>query len=207
MKKNRFIVAKILKKILNPPALRNCYKHKTARICSGSELTKVKIGKFSYIGNRCFIVNTSIGNFCSIADRCIIGGAMHPIDRVSSSPVFHEGRNIMGKNFMDFPRVSSKETTVGHDVWIGMGAFIKSGVTIGNGAVIGMGSVVTHNVPSYEVWAGNPARKIGERFASYIAKALEETNWYELEDLEIETYAETFDNPEKFLKMFNERNT
>ena len=36
---------------------------------------------------------------------------------------------------------------------------VKAGVKIGNGAIIGMGSVVTKDVPDYEIWAGNPAKK------------------------------------------------
>jgi len=52
---------------------------------------------------------------------------------------------------------------IGQDVFIGDGAIILAVSSIGDGAVIGAGSVVTHNVPAYEVWAGNPARKVGER--------------------------------------------
>lgn len=200
---NKFLIAKILKIVLNPPALRNCKKHKTAKVCSGSELTRVTIGKYSYIGNRCFIVNTAIGNYCSLADRCSIGGAMHPLDRVSSSPVFHEGKNVLNTNFASFPRIVSKETKIGHDVWIGMGAFVKAGVSIGNGAVIGMGSVITHDVPAYEIWAGNPAKKIGMRFSEKVVEDLENTNWYEFEECELKIFANTFDNPEKFLQVFN----
>ena len=37
-------------------------------------------------------------------------------------------------------------------------------VTIGLGAVVGAGAVVTKSVPAYEIWAGVPARKIGQRF-------------------------------------------
>ena len=50
------------------------------------------------------------------------------------------------------------------DVWIGSGAIILSGVTIGKGAIIAAGSVVTKDVPSCEIWGGNPARKIRDRF-------------------------------------------
>jgi maltose O-acetyltransferase len=53
---------------------------------------------------------------------------------------------------------------VGNDVWIGTGAIVLKGVEIKDGAVIGAGSVVTKNVGSCEVWAGNPARMIGNRF-------------------------------------------
>ena len=54
--------------------------------------------------------------------------------------------------------------TIGEDVFIGVNAIILGGVgTIGRGAVIGAGSVLTKPVPEFEVWAGNPARKIGMR--------------------------------------------
>lgn len=52
---------------------------------------------------------------------------------------------------------------IGKDVWIGANAVILPGRNIGDGAVVGAGSVVTKNIPAYEVWAGNPAKKIGER--------------------------------------------
>lgn len=41
---------------------------------------------------------------------------------------------------------------------VGAGAIILPRVKIGEGAIIGAGSVVTKNIPSYEIWAGNPAR-------------------------------------------------
>lgn len=52
---------------------------------------------------------------------------------------------------------------IGDRVWIGAGAIILPGVTIGNDAVIGAGSVVTKNIPSQQIWAGNPARMISKR--------------------------------------------
>lgn len=44
--------------------------------------------------------------------------------------------------------------------YIGMGTLIVKPVTIGEYAVVGAGSVVTKDIPSKEVWAGNPARFI-----------------------------------------------
>ena len=41
---------------------------------------------------------------------------------------------------------------------IGAGAVVLGGITIGENAMIGVGSVVTHDVPSGELWYGNPAR-------------------------------------------------
>lgn len=52
---------------------------------------------------------------------------------------------------------------IGAGVLIGTGAIVLPGVHIGEDAVIGAGAVVTHDVPCSEIWAGNPARKIGER--------------------------------------------
>ena len=52
---------------------------------------------------------------------------------------------------------------VGDDVWLGAGAVVLPGVEIGNGAVVGANSVVTRSIPANEIWAGVPAKKIGER--------------------------------------------
>ncbi|WGL60958.1 acyltransferase [Pigmentibacter sp. JX0631] len=59
--------------------------------------------------------------------------------------------------------VTSKGITIGSDVWIGANVCIVDGVSIENQAVIGMGSVVTKNIPNGEIFAGNPAKKIGKR--------------------------------------------
>lgn len=52
---------------------------------------------------------------------------------------------------------------IGNDVWIGEKAIILKSVNIGNGAIVGAGAVVTKNVPTYTVVAGNPARFIANR--------------------------------------------
>lgn len=54
----------------------------------------------------------------------------------------------------------AEPVTIGNSVWIGGNATILPGVTIGDNCVIGAGSVVTHNIASNTVVAGNPARAI-----------------------------------------------
>ena len=54
--------------------------------------------------------------------------------------------------------VYGQPITIGNDVWIGGHSTILSGVTIGDGAVVAAGSVVTKDVPSRSMVAGNPAK-------------------------------------------------
>lgn len=49
---------------------------------------------------------------------------------------------------------------IGDDVWIGARALILRGVTVGDGAIVGAGAVVTKDVPSFAIVAGNPAKII-----------------------------------------------
>ena len=195
----KLLFAKGMKRILNPPALRNCHIDVTARVCAKSELSSVMMGKYSYVGNDCFMGNVEIGAFCSIADRVCIGGASHPIERVSSSPVFHEGDNVLGVNFQSFSYEHTPKTTIENDVWIGLGSIIKAGVTIHNGAVVGAGSVVTHDIPAYEIWAGNPARKIRDRFDKETAAKIEKIAWWNKSDEEIKELSKQFDDVSAFI--------
>lgn len=196
----KLLFAKGLKKFLHPPAMRDCRIEPTARVCSKSELNSVTMKKYSYVGNDCFMLNVDIGAFCSIADRVCIGGAGHPIERVSSSPVFHEGKNILNKNFQNFSYGNTPKTVIENDVWIGMGAIVKAGVTIHNGAVVGFGSRVTCDIPAYEIWAGNPARKIRDRFDPDIAKKLLELKWWDLPDADIHEISKQFDDVKTFVE-------
>jgi acetyltransferase-like isoleucine patch superfamily enzyme len=52
------------------------------------------------------------------------------------------------------------EVVIENDVWIGMNCTILKGVKIGSGSIIAAGSVVTSDVDSNSLYAGNPARKI-----------------------------------------------
>jgi putative colanic acid biosynthesis acetyltransferase WcaF len=54
----------------------------------------------------------------------------------------------------------TKSITVGKNSFIGARAMILPGVSIGDQAIVGAMSVITKNIPSDQVVAGNPARKI-----------------------------------------------
>ena len=54
----------------------------------------------------------------------------------------------------------AKPVSIGEDVWIGGSVVLCPGVTIGNRSVIGAGSVVTKDIPSDVLAAGNPCKVI-----------------------------------------------
>jgi len=53
--------------------------------------------------------------------------------------------------------------TIQDGVWIGARAIILPGITIGEGAIVAAGAVVTKDVPSFTIVAGNPAKVVKER--------------------------------------------
>ncbi len=198
--KIKYLIAKVLIKLLNPPAIRNSQVDRTSQVASGSHIVNSYMKRYSYIGNYSTIINTEIGAFCSVADYCLIGGAAHPLKWVSTSPVFHSGKNILNKNFATHDFIITQRTIIGNDVWIGSRAIIKSGVRIGDGAIVGMGSVVTKDVEPYAIVAGNPARLIRRRFDDQTINALLESRWWEWDDDKIKANAVYFNDVQEFVK-------
>jgi acetyltransferase-like isoleucine patch superfamily enzyme len=58
------------------------------------------------------------------------------------------------------------EIVIDDDVWIGFGSIVLGGVRIGEGSIVAAGSVVTKDVEPYSIYAGVPAKKVGDRFDS-----------------------------------------
>jgi virginiamycin A acetyltransferase len=139
---------------------------------------KIKIGYGSYGG--CFSVKNipagvTFGNYCSIAPNIKIFRANHPKNNFTSHPIlYNPAAGYVTKDALKRPPLH-----IGNDVWIGEWAIILPNVTsIGNGAIIGAGSVVTKNVDSYTIVAGNPAKVIGKRFDDRVIKKIEESQWW-----------------------------
>ena len=194
-----YIWSKVFTK-LHGKSVRGSSVDKTAFINSGANIVNSSLGRYTYCGYDCWMIETDVGSFCSISNGVRIGGAGHPMHFVSMSPVFHKGNNVLGKNFSEHEFDPFIRTKIGHDVWIGENSIIKAGITIGNGAVIGAGSVVTKDVGAYEIWAGNPARLIRSRFDAETAEKLEKTEWWNYSDEELAKAAELFNNPKKFIE-------
>jgi acetyltransferase-like isoleucine patch superfamily enzyme len=87
----------------------------------------------------------------SIGDHTIIGGNCKIWD-TDFHPTSIEQRI---KNINSNAKTSPIH--IGRYVFIGAESIVMKGVSIGDFAVVGAGSVVRTNIPSNEVWAGNPA--------------------------------------------------
>lgn len=92
----------------------------------------------------------TIGNNVMMGPEVVIYTTIHKHDRVDITMI---------EQGMDEPC----PVTIGNDVWIGRRVMIMPGVNIGDGCVIGAGAVVTHDIPSYCVAAGVPARIVKRR--------------------------------------------
>lgn len=198
----QFLWSKLVKKCRGV-SVYNSIIHSTSKIESGTQFVNSSIDRYSFCGYDCEIVNCEIGGFCSIANNVKIGGARHPLEWVGMSPVFYSGRDSINKKFSRFDRDVDKTTIIGHDVWIGAGAFIIQGVKVGNGAVIGAGSVVTHDVEDYGIVAGNPAKLIRKRFSEDVVKELLKIKWWNFTEKELEYFAQFIKDPSVFIEEVN----
>lgn len=98
-------------------------------------------------------------NSVTIGKNVKIGGGCRIFDTD-----FHNTKNFKERrtSATDGPKAETRPVTIEDDVFIGTNCIIGKGVTIGSRSIIAAGSVVVKNVPSDEVWGGNPACFIKE---------------------------------------------
>ncbi len=118
----------------------------------------IHIGNNVSVNMNCTFVDCNtitIGNNVLIASNVQMYTSTHPVE-VSERiiPDWTPGSGTYFCNTYALP------IEIGNNCWIGGGVIILPGITIGDGTVIGAGSVVTKDIPSDCVAAGNPCKVI-----------------------------------------------
>ncbi len=140
-------------------------------------LNKIFIGSNAIVSDSCifwFKNPFDDSNYVSIGDNCYIGRSVDfncnsqiTIGNnclIANNVVMTDINHLVKKNkLINEQAINVSSIKVEDDVWIGVSAVILKGVTIGTGAVVAAGAVVNKSIPSYEIWGGVPAKKIGER--------------------------------------------
>ncbi len=124
------------------------------------------IGDNVYIGRGSQIeCDTKIGSNVMFANRvALLGRYDHNYQQIGIPVRFTSHIRDADYNWKGL----SLKVEIGDDVWVGYGSIILSGVKVGDGSIIAAGSVVTKEVEPYSIYAGVPAKKIGNRFNSKV---------------------------------------
>lgn len=145
--------ANLLNNILGLPPIAACTDlHKLPTVLSPFTVdygTNVTLGEGCFINFNCTILDTCrvrIGARTLFGPGVSIYTASHPLSAAVRNGLLgpEDGRPI----------------DIGDDCWLGGNVIVLPGVTIGDGVVVGSGAVVTKDVPSHCVVAGNPARVV-----------------------------------------------
>jgi len=149
----------------------------TARPCRIGAFTSVAGGRLRHV---------AIGRYCTLAGGVQTGWEEAPDTWATTSPLarepdLHGWATLLGHDPRDPPQHGAplrQATTIGHDVWIGEGAFLRPGITVGDGAVIAPRAVVLEDVPAFTVVEGAPARPVRLRFDEATVARLRALAWW-----------------------------
>lgn len=109
----------------------------------------IEVGNNFYANYGCTILDVhsvQIGDNVLLGPNVQIYTAAHPLDPME---------RLGGKEY-------ANPIVIGNNVWIGGGTILCPGVKIGDNTTIGAGSVVTKDIPSNVIAAGNPCKVIRE---------------------------------------------
>jgi len=162
------------------------------------------IGDQAYIGRGTYIGACSeIGKFTSISFDVKIGLVSHPLNHVSTSPVFYAPRRGWVKE-AKYNESEAGAAVIGNDVLISANAIVLTGVKVGHGAVVGAGALVNKDVPPYAVVAGVPARILRYRFEEQMIQRLLDSQWWNADAALLRQCSDVAHDPENFLNKLDQ---
>ncbi len=148
---------------------------------------RIRLGRFTYFGRGCRVIDANIGRYCSIGREVTINLRDHPMTWLSTHPFQYNGT----KHFLNYEEYHAlkapfkinktaleNRVRIGSDVWIGDRVMIKRGIKVGNGAILAAGSVITRDVAPYMIVGGAPAKNIRMRFDEKTVSSLLQLKWW-----------------------------
>lgn len=111
--------------------------------------SNISVGDHFFANYDCIFIDVcpiTIGDNVFFGPRVCLYTAGHPIDADVRNMNLEYGKPI----------------SIGNNVWFGGNVVVNPGVTIGDNVVIGSGSIVTKDIPSGVIAAGNPCRVLRE---------------------------------------------
>ncbi len=116
----------------------------------------------NWLVHKCLLPAEATAGEGVILEHYAMGIVMHPQVRIGHRCRIYHHVTLAGETWIGSPHFITLED----DVTIGAHSVVvarpNTPLTIGRKSVLGAGSVLTKNIPPYEIWAGNPARKIGD---------------------------------------------
>lgn len=208
-------IKKVIKKCITTPSweLYQQWKNREEQVIDKVSLGKhvvlyppyacydVSVSDYTYIAPGSKISQTSIGKFCSIGPNFLCGWGIHPINGISTSPMFYSPNKQNGLSLSEESKVKERKSiSIGNDVFIGANVTILDGVNIGHGAVIGAGAVVSKDIPPYAIAVGCPIQIVRYRFDKETIEKFLEIKWWDYTEDQLKSVERNFFDIDSFIE-------
>lgn len=127
-------------------------------------LNRLTVGRGFYVHELMYLFqrgNLTVGSHCSFGEFTRVWNYAN----IEIGDHFLGGPGLTlltGGHNPETLEVICKPIIIGSGVWLGANVTVLPGVTIGNNVTVGAGSIVTKDIPSNAIAAGNPSKVIRE---------------------------------------------